>query len=119
MVHRGLPLAVPDSSVSPPFEFDDGKALISLADACDRLRVQMARRIVGQRTVVDLLLTCLFAGGHGLFVGVPGLAKTLVVSSLAQALDLSFSRIQFTPDLMPSDITGSEVLDEDLATGKR
>ena len=69
--------------------------------------------------MIDLLLVCLFAGGHGLFVGVPGLAKTLLVSSLAQCLDLQFSRVQFTPDLMPSDITGSEVLEEDPASGRR
>ena len=75
--------------------------------------------MVGQDEVIDLLLVCLFAGGHGLFVGVPGLAKTLLVSSLAQALDLEFSRIQFTPDLMPADITGSEVLEDDPASGKR
>lgn len=94
-------------------------ALGALAQSCDRLRAEVGRRIVGQREVVDLLLCCLFAGGHGLFVGVPGLAKTLLVSSLAEALDLEFSRIQFTPDLMPADITGSEVLEEDAATGKR
>jgi MoxR-like ATPase len=74
--------------------------------------------VIGQRDVVELLLIALFAGGHALFVGVPGLAKTLLVSTLAESLDLQFSRIQFTPDLMPSDITGSEVLEED-ASGRR
>jgi len=109
--------STPASSLLDPD--DDGKALASLHDARDRLREQMGRRIIGQGEVVDLLLTCLFARGHALFVGVPGLGKTLLVSSLAEALALEFSRIQFTPDLMPTDITGSEVLDEDPGTGRR
>ena len=75
--------------------------------------------IVGQDEVVDQLLTALFANGHVLLVGVPGLAKTLLVSSLARVLDLKFNRIQFTPDLMPGDITGTDILEEDQATGKR
>jgi len=74
---------------------------------------------VGQDDVVDQLLIALFANGHVLLVGVPGLAKTLLVSSLARVLDLKFNRIQFTPDLMPSDITGTDILEEDQATGKR
>ncbi len=97
----------------------DVAALESLSRAGERLVGEIHRAVVGQGEVIDLLLTCLFAGGHGLFVGVPGLAKTLLVSSLAQAMDLQFSRIQFTPDLMPSDITGSDVLEEDAGTGKR
>jgi MoxR-like ATPase len=75
--------------------------------------------VIGQHTIVEGLLTALLADGHALLVGVPGLAKTLLVSSLAQALHLKFSRIQFTPDLMPTDITGTEVLEEDRSTGKR
>ena len=110
---------MPDTSTVRPLEDDDGRALASLADARRRLLEQVHRQVVGQEQVIDLLLTCLFARGHGLFVGVPGLAKTLLVSSLAEALDLDFSRIQFTPDLMPSDITGSEVLEEDSTSGKR
>jgi len=110
---------VPDSTAVRPLEPDDGEALASLASASERLRSQIARRILGQGAVIDLFLTCLFAGGHGLLVGLPGLAKTLLANSLAESMDLSFARIQFTPDLMPSDITGSEVLDEDPATGKR
>ncbi len=98
---------------------DDRAALQALASCRERLVEQLHRRIVGQQGVIDLLLVCLFAGGHGLFVGVPGLAKTLLVSSLAQALELQFSRVQFTPDLMPADITGSEVLEEDPASGRR
>jgi MoxR-like ATPase len=76
------------------------------------LKARVHRRIVGQDAVVDGLITCLVAGGHGLFVGVPGLAKTLLVSTVAEATGLDFSRVQFTPDLMPSDILGSEVLEE-------
>jgi MoxR-like ATPase len=75
--------------------------------------------VIGQRVIVEGLLTALLADGHALLVGVPGLAKTLLISTLADALDLKFSRIQFTPDLMPSDITGTEVLEEDRTTGRR
>jgi MoxR-like ATPase len=88
-------------------------------DACDTLRAEVGRVIVGQDQVVEELLIALFAGGHCLLVGVPGLAKTLLISTVAQALDLKFSRIQFTPDLMPSDITGTEILEEDAASRKR
>jgi len=80
---------------------------------------EMRKVIVGQDSVIDLFLISLFSRGHGLFVGVPGLAKTLMVSTLAQVLNLSFSRIQFTPDLMPSDITGTEILEQDSQTGRR
>jgi MoxR-like ATPase len=86
---------------------------------CDSLRTEIGKVIVGQDTGVEELLIALFAGGHCLLVGVPGLAKTLLISTVAQALDLKFSRIQFTPDLMPSDITGTEILEEDAATRKR
>jgi MoxR-like ATPase len=75
--------------------------------------------VVGQRQVVDLMLTALLSDGHCLFIGVPGLAKTLLVQTVAEAVGLSFGRIQFTPDLMPSDITGTDVLEEDRATGRR
>jgi MoxR-like ATPase len=85
----------------------------------ESLRSEIGKVIVGQDTVVEELLIALFAGGHCLLVGVPGLAKTLLISTVAQALDLKFSRIQFTPDLMPSDITGTEILEEDQATKKR
>jgi len=90
-----------------------------LARARAELEQEIAKQIVGQREVVQGLLTALLADGHALLVGVPGLAKTLLISTLAQALDLRFSRIQFTPDLMPSDITGTEVLEEDRTTGRR
>ncbi len=110
---------LPDSAPIDPLTADDSAALRQLAEARSRLVDEIHRRIVGQAHVIDLLLVCLFARGHGLFVGVPGLAKTLLVSSLAQALELEFSRIQFTPDLMPADITGSEVLEDDADTGRR
>ncbi|MBC7921696.1 MAG: AAA family ATPase, partial [Ferruginibacter sp.] len=84
-----------------------------------RLREEIQKVIVGQRTVLDEVLITLLAGGHGLLEGVPGLAKTLLVRTLASAVDLSFKRIQFTPDLMPTDILGTEVLEEDHTTGKR
>jgi MoxR-like ATPase len=93
--------------------------LARLASAHRDLKAQIARRIVGQQVIVDDLVTALLAGGHALLVGVPGLAKTLLVQTVAQALDLSFSRVQFTPDLMPSDITGTELLEEDRAAGHR
>ena len=85
----------------------------------DALRAEVGKRIVGQHEVVDGLLTALLANGHALLVGVPGLAKTLLVSTVAEALDLDFSRIQFTPDLMPTDITGTEVIEEDRTSGRR
>ncbi|HET9949302.1 MAG TPA: AAA family ATPase [Longimicrobiales bacterium] len=89
------------------------------AEVADLMRRQVEKRIVGQREVVDELLTALLANGHALLVGVPGLAKTLLVQTLAETLDLKFSRIQFTPDLMPTDITGTEVIEEDRTTGRR
>jgi MoxR-like ATPase len=97
----------------------DVELLEHLAAARQRLLDQVGRRIVGQREVLDGILAALLSGGHALLVGVPGLAKTMMVSSVAEALSLHFSRIQFTPDLMPSDITGTEVIEEDLTTGRR
>ncbi len=84
-----------------------------------RLREEISRVIVGQDEVVEQVLLAIFCRGHAVVVGVPGLAKTLLISSVAKALDLEFSRVQFTPDLMPSDITGTEVIDEDKTTGER
>jgi len=97
----------------------DLQAVETLKQARERILAELRKVIVGQDEVVDQLLTAMFANGHVLLVGVPGLAKTLLVSSLARLLDLKFSRIQFTPDLMPSDITGTDVIEEDSATGKR
>jgi len=90
-----------------------------LAEARSQLEAEIGKRVIGQHAIVEGLLTALLANGHALLVGVPGLAKTLLISTLAEALELKFSRIQFTPDLMPSDITGTEVLEEDRSTGKR
>ena len=97
----------------------DLAAVQELADAKRILLGEIEKRIVGQKDVVEALLTAVFARGHCLFVGVPGLAKTLLISTVAEVLDLSFNRIQFTPDLMPSDITGTDVLEEDHTTGRR
>ena len=96
-----------------PLELDHG------ADLVRRLRTELGRAIIGQDAVVDQVLLVFLAGGHGLLRGVPGLAKTLLIKSLAQAVDVTFNRIQFTPDLMPSDILGAEVIEEDRATGRR
>jgi len=97
----------------------DLEAVRALNEGYQRIRREMAKAIVGQEKVLEQLLVCLFARGHCILVGVPGLAKTLMISTLAKCLSLSFSRIQFTPDLMPSDITGTEVIQEDRTTGNR
>ena len=97
----------------------DVEQLAQLARAAEHLRAQVARRIVGQEEAVEGILAAILAGGHALLIGVPGLAKTMMVHTVAEALALSFQRVQFTPDLMPSDITGTEIIEEDLTTGKR
>ncbi len=98
---------------------DDAAAVEQLRTAHARIRGELAKVIVGQEEVLDQLLIALFAGGHCILEGVPGLAKTLTISTLARCLNLSFNRIQFTPDLMPSDITGTEVIHEDRSTKSR
>ena len=108
------PNRAPDSLGGSDTEIAD-----QLTRASARLRQELAKVIVGQDEVIEQLLIALFANGHCILEGVPGLAKTLMISSLARCLSLSFSRIQFTPDLMPSDITGTEVIQEDKATGTR
>src|SRR5881628_806236 len=110
----GSPLGHP---ASPPQ--GDVELLERLTRARADLLAQVGRRIIGQQEVLDGILTAVFSGGHALLLGVPGLAKTLMVQTVAQALDLKFSRIQFTPDLMPADITGTEIIEEDQASGKR
>ncbi len=92
---------------------EDVKLAAELMAAREKILSQVRKVIVGQERVIDDLLTALFSGGHCLLIGVPGLAKTLMVSTLARALDLSFNRVQFTPDLMPADITGTDILEED------
>jgi MoxR-like ATPase len=98
---------------------EDVQQLQRLVGAVGRLRTQVAQRIVGQEDVVDGILTAILAGGHALLIGVPGLAKTLMVQTVSEALHLTFNRVQFTPDLMPSDITGTDIIEEDLSTGHR
>ena len=98
---------------------DDVQAVEKLGEARDAIVTELRKAIVGMDDVIDEMMIAIFAQGHCLLVGVPGLAKTLLVSSLAQTLSLSFKRIQFTPDLMPSDITGTELLQEDPETHAR
>jgi MoxR-like ATPase len=97
----------------------DVQMLETLRSAHQQMRTEIGKIILGQEKVLDELLMAIFCRGHALLVGVPGLAKTLMVSTLAQALDLTFKRIQFTPDLMPTDITGTEVIQDDPATRQR
>lgn len=98
---------------------DDVKKLQEMVSAFDGLKAELSKAIVGQEAVIEQLFIAMLSRGHALLVGVPGLAKTLLIKSLAEVLDLSFSRIQFTPDLMPSDITGTDIIEEDHSTGKR
>lgn len=98
---------------------DDVKSVEQLADSIKNIKGEIAKVIIGQDQVVSELLISLIARGHCLLVGVPGLAKTLLIKTLSEVLDLKFNRIQFTPDLMPSDITGTEIIDEDPITKKR
>jgi len=97
----------------------DIKLVKQLTESRDRFNTEISKRIVGQQEIIDHILIALLCRGHTLLVGVPGLAKTLLIKSIAELLDLNFSRIQFTPDLMPSDITGTEIIEEDHNTGKR
>jgi MoxR-like ATPase len=109
------PPIAPTTPPAPPslLPFEEAAALVARLDA------EVGRVIIGQQQVRREILTCLFAGGHCLLRGVPGLAKTLLIKTLADAVSLKFSRIQFTPDLMPSDILGTEVIEDDVAAGKR
>src|ERR1043166_3802951 len=103
----------------PIIEPDPASVLDQLAPRIRLLKEEIAKVIIGNDEIIAAALYALFARGHCLLVGVPGLAKTLLVHALARSLELTFSRIQFTPDLMPSDITGTEILEEDTATGHR
>ncbi len=100
-------------------QMGDREMVGRLREAKEKISGEVGKVIVGQKEIIEQLLIALLCGGHCLLVGVPGLAKTLLINTLARALDLSFNRIQFTPDLMPSDITGTEVLEEDLSTGRK
>lgn len=105
--------------MNPHSDAKDLELLERLSKARHEIAAQIGKRIVGQAGVVDDLVAALLSGGHIVLIGVPGLAKTLLVQTVAQALDLTFSRVQFTPDLMPSDITGTELMEEESGTGKR
>jgi MoxR-like ATPase len=107
------------STAAPAVSADDVAAVQHCEKAYNRIRDELSKVIVGQDEVIEQVLVAMFARGHALLEGVPGLAKTLLISSLSQSLHLTFKRIQFTPDLMPSDITGTEVIQEDLQTGAR
>ncbi len=107
------------SEIHHELPVSDTEAVKQLQAAYAGMREQLSKVIVGQSDVIEQLLIAVFCRGHALLVGVPGLAKTLLVSTVSRVLDLSFKRIQFTPDLMPSDITGTEVLEEDHTTGRR
>ena len=106
-----------DSSESDPVDFES--ASLTIKKAYQDIRTEVAKVIVGQDEVLEQTLMAMFCGGHAVVEGVPGLAKTLMISTLARALSLDFSRVQFTPDLMPSDMTGTEVIEEDKTTGNR
>jgi MoxR-like ATPase len=112
---------IPEGAATPATETngDDLALAERLKKSYDDIRREIAKLIVGQDEVVELVLLSLFTGGNSLLIGVPGLAKTLLINTVAQVLDLKFSRIQFTPDLMPSDITGTEIIQEDVKTGAR
>ncbi len=100
-------------------EVNEIELIGQLSSLTEQIRRELGKKIIGQKEVIDDLLVCFLCGGHCLLIGVPGLAKTMLIGCLARCLDLDFNRIQFTPDLMPSDITGSEILFEDKGTGKR
>src|SRR5438876_30499 len=113
-----LPLSKEDGTIMDQLSENDVEAIDQLRDVYARLRKELGRVIVGQRDTIERLAICLFARGHALLMGVPGLAKTLMVNKLAETLSLKFSRIQFTPDLMPMDITGTDIL-QDSVGGRR
>ncbi|OFV93191.1 MAG: AAA family ATPase [Acidobacteria bacterium RIFCSPLOWO2_02_FULL_64_15] len=98
---------------------DDAALADRMNEGRKQILTELHKRIIGQRDVMELVLTTLFVGGNSLIVGVPGLAKTLIIATLAKVLELKFTRIQFTPDLMPSDITGTDIIQEDPGTGRR
>jgi len=118
-LHRPPEPFMSDSQAAQTASEADLEAAERVRDAYDRIKAELHKTIVGMDDVIDQLLISIFARGHCLLVGVPGLAKTLLVSSVSRCLSLSFNRIQFTPDLMPADITGTEVIQEDRATGTR
>ena len=112
-------IKAPVASASSANDGSDLQQAERLREARSAVLSELQKRIVGQRQVIDELLITLFSGGHCLLIGVPGLAKTLLIRTLSEILDLQFNRIQFTPDLMPADITGTDIIQEDLSTGNR
>ena len=106
---------MPTATDSPTGDID----LAFVGDATQRMRREVGRVVIGQVDVVEQMMTALISGGHCLLIGVPGLAKTVMAKALADVLDMQFKRVQFTPDLMPSDITGTNILHEDKQTGKK
>ncbi len=106
-------------SATSPARVNGAEVVAKIKSGRERILSEVRKVIIGQEQVVDDVITAFFAGGHCLITGVPGLAKTLLIASLGRAMDLDFRRVQFTPDLMPADITGTEVLEEDRTTGKR
>src|SRR5689334_10441990 len=100
-------------SSAAPVRENDRDLADKLHAAAKAIETEIARRVIGQKDVIEHLLVTLFARGHGLFVGLPGLAKTLLIQTLADVLALEFNRVQFTPDLMPSDVTGTDILEQD------
>src|SRR6056297_3573388 len=97
----------------------DTEQIKNLAESIDKVKSELGKIIVGQKQTIEELLISLFAKGNCLLIGVPGLAKTLLIRTLSESLDLKFSRIQFTPDLMPGDITGTEVIEDDISSGNK
>ena len=106
------------TAAADPQSAGDRQQAAALHAAREQIQTEIKKRVIGQQEVIDHLLITLFARGHGLFVGVPGLAKTLLIHTLSDVLDLEFNRIQFTPDLMPSDITGTDILEQDQNGGR-
>ena len=109
----------PNTTVATQLPPDDVAAIDQLGKTYQAFRAELGKAIIGQDQVIERLAICLFARGHALLMGVPGLAKTLLVSSVAQTFDLTFNRIQFTPDLMPADITGTDIIQESGVGGRR
>src|SRR5271166_3808526 len=107
------------TTMNEPIADTDVAAVQRCEKSYSRIRDELAKVIVGQNEVIEQVLVAMFARGHALLEGVPGLAKTLLISSLAESLRLSFKRIQFTPDLMPSDVTGTDIIQEDMQTHQR
>ncbi len=117
--HQEISLQISRETASNQLPPDDVAAIDELGKTYQSFRAELAKTIIGQDEVIEKLAICLFARGHALLMGVPGLAKTLLVSSVAQTFNLSFNRIQFTPDLMPADITGTDIIQESGVGGKR